>query len=94
MRKKLDKGEASEVLPPTASVVDKTKYSLCQKFVANKRKEKLSQRELATIVGVDEAVISKILHYHIKDFTTDRLLRYLSKIYPDAELKIKIASNF
>ena len=91
IRKKLDQGEASEVLPKTASVVDTTKYEICRKFVIYKREQGVSQRKLAKLIDVHEAVMSKILHYHIKDFTTERLLRYLAKIYPDAKLKVKVA---
>ena len=90
IRKKLNQGEASETLPKSASIVDRAKYDLCQKFVIYKREEGLTQRELASIVGVDEAIMSKILHYHIKDFTTDRLLRYVAQLYPHSKLKVNV----
>lgn len=91
IRKKLDTGLASQMLPQDASIVERTKYNLCRQFVIYKRENELSQKELAELVGIDDALMSKILHYHIKEFTTDRLLRYLSKLHPDIELKFKVA---
>ena len=91
IRKKLHSGSSSQMLPSNASIVDRTKYNLCRQFVLYKRHNKLTQKELAKLVGVDESLMSKILHYHVKEFTTDRLLRYLSNLHPYVELKIKVA---
>lgn len=91
VRKKLDKGEASFVLPPDANPVDKTKYEMCKKFVVYKAKKNLTQKELAERIGIDQALVSKILHYQIAEFTTDRLIRYLSKIFKEVEVRVDVA---
>lgn len=91
IRKKLDSGLASQTLPPDASIIEQTKYNLCRQFVIYKRENELSQKEIAELVDIDAALMSKILHYHIKEFTTDRLLKYLYKLHPDVELKVKVA---
>ena len=91
VRKQLNRGMASELLPPNASPVERTKYKLCEKFVIYKREQGLSQKELAETLEIDEALVSKILHYHIKEFTTDRFIKYLAKLYPAIEVKVDVA---
>lgn len=91
IRKKLESGLSSKMLPPNASVIDKTKYKICSLFVVYKRENNISQAKLAEKIGIDEALMSKILHYHIDEFTTDRLLRFLSEIYPDIDIKLNVA---
>jgi len=91
IRKKLDKGMASKLLSANASPVDRVKYDICEKFVIYKNAKKLTQRELAELLGIDEALMSKIIHYHIDEFTTDRLLKYLSKIFTEVDVKVEVA---
>ena len=90
IRKLMEKAPASQGLPKDASPVDRAKYNLCEKFVTYRKEVGLSQRELAKKLGTDETVLSRLLHYHIEDFTTDRLIKFLSKLYPDIELDVKI----
>lgn len=92
VRKKLESGPASRPLPKDASPVDKVKYHICEQFVIFKNNTKISQKALAKKVGTDEAIISKILHYNIEDFTIDRLVKFLAALYPGAEVKIEVAS--
>lgn len=91
VRNKLDEGPASRPLPKDASIVDKAKFQLCEKFVIYKNLHKITQRAMAEKVGIDEALMSKILHYNFDEFTTDRLLKYLSKLYPDLDFNISVA---
>lgn len=90
-RNKLDEGPASRPLPNDASIVDKAKFQLCEKFVVYKNIHNITQRAMAEKVGIDEALMSKILHYNFDEFTTDRLLKYLSKLYPDLDFNISVA---
>jgi predicted XRE-type DNA-binding protein len=91
MRKKLSKGIASRPLPENASLVEKIKYSICREILIYKMKNELTQRQLAEILGENESLVSKVVHYHIDQFTIDRLLKYLNVIYPDTEFKLKVA---
>ena len=61
---RLSKSIASKPLPKDASSVDRIRYRLCEKFVIYKNSQKISQRELAEKIGINEALMSKILHYH------------------------------
>lgn len=91
VRKELDNKPTSRPLPKNASSVDRAKYRICEKFVVYKNTQKISQKELAQKVGIDEALMSKILHYHFDEFTADRLIKYLNEIYPDVNVKIDVA---
>ncbi len=91
VRDKLNKGIASRPLPKNANVVDRAKFRLCEKFVIYKNTHQITQREMAKKIGINEALVSKILHYHFDEFTSDRLLKYLSALYPDIDLKIEVA---
>lgn len=91
VRKVLDQAPASRPLAKDASPVEKTKHALCAEFVKFKNENKLTQRALAERIGADEALVSKIIHYRFDEFSTDRLIDYLSKLYPQIELKVRVA---
>ncbi|MDB9786744.1 helix-turn-helix domain-containing protein [Bacteriovoracaceae bacterium] len=91
VRGKLDEGIASRPLPKDASIIDQTKFKLCQRFIVYKNIHGLTQRALAKIIGIDESLVSKILHYHFEEFTTDRLINYLSTIHPDLNINVDVA---
>lgn len=91
VRSRLDNSMASRPLPANASAVEKVKYKLCEKFVIYKNKSGLTQTALAKKIGIDKSLMSKILHYHFDEFTTDRLLKYLSKIYPEINFDVSVA---
>ncbi len=91
MREKLSKGPASKPLPKDATPADKMKYQICKEFVVYKNAHKITQKALAEKIGTDEALMSKILHYNIEEFTIDRLVKFLSALYPGAKVKIEVA---
>jgi predicted XRE-type DNA-binding protein len=92
VRERLSKGPASKVLSRDASPIDRAKYAICQELVIYKNKHSLTQRELAEKVGENESLISKVVHYNVEEFTIDRLLKFLSAVVPNAEIKISVAS--
>jgi len=89
-RAALAKRPAARMLPANASSVERLKFSLCEKFVAYLLDNKLTQRELADKIGIDESLMSKIVHYNFDDFTIDRLVKYLSALFPKADLEILV----
>ena len=90
VRAALNKGPASRMLPPNATSVERLKFSLCEQFVRSLLDHKMTQRELATELGIDESLLSKIVHYNFDDFTIDRLVKYLSVLFPKADLEISV----
>jgi predicted XRE-type DNA-binding protein len=64
----------------TSAKSDILKYQLCQEFVKVLKEEKITQVELARKLGVDKAIVNKIIHHKINVFTVDRLMDLFSSI--------------
>ncbi len=90
IRTRLSKGPAAQVLPKNASPGDKAKYSICQSIVAYMNDHKLTQRQLAAKIGVNESLVSKIVYYKVDEFTIDRLLKFLNQLYDHLDIKISV----
>jgi predicted XRE-type DNA-binding protein len=86
--KKLEKSDGTLALGPDASTLEKFRWDLCQKFIKYKKAHSHNQKQLAELLEVDEAKISKILHHRIDEFSTDRLIALYSKLDPDLKLKV------
>ena len=84
----LEKVEGTKLLSKNASNVDKIKFELCKNFIIYKQEKKLSQVELAEKINIDQALMSKILHYRFEEFTIDRLVKYLEALHKDVSVKI------
>jgi predicted XRE-type DNA-binding protein len=88
----LENAPGSRLLPKNASPGDVLKYDLCKRFIVYRREEELSQKDLAESLGIDPAQMSKILHYHIDEFSVDFLLSLLIKIRPKTTIRVDEAS--
>ena len=86
--KKLENVEGTLAPPANPTQLEKFRYSLQQKFVGYILVKKITQREMAEILGIDEGKISKILHNRIDEFSTDRLINLYEKLNPNLELKV------
>jgi predicted XRE-type DNA-binding protein len=86
--KKLEKEKGTLALSPDATALEKFRFGICQKFLKYKLQNNLTQKELAQIVEIDEAKMSKILHHRIKEFSTDRLINLYMKIDPNVEIRV------
>jgi predicted XRE-type DNA-binding protein len=75
----------STVLPPSAHPTDKFKYKLCEMILTYRINSGIKQKELAKILGIDEARASEILHYKVDQFTSDRLQEYVQLLYPNVK---------
>ncbi len=74
----IEKGriKATRLIPPNAPLPDQVKFALCQKMLKFKRVHGYSNKELASLIGVTPAVVTRILHCHIERFKIDSLLSY------------------
>ena len=70
------------------SPTDRVKRGICAEFIKYMRKKDFTQREMAKLLGVTEAIMSKITHYHFDEFTIDRLYGYLNKLDPALTLAL------
>jgi len=84
----LEKAEGSLSLAEDASALERFRFDICQRFVAYKLTNKINQKELAKVLGIDEPKVSKILRYRIEEFSTDRLIDLYSKLNPNLELRV------
>jgi predicted XRE-type DNA-binding protein len=88
IRERLSSVEGSTVLGPDASLTDRIKQNLCSKIVEYHLKNKVTQKELADKLGVDEPEMSRILHYKIDRYSIDRLVGYLEALYPNVNFEV------
>ncbi len=88
----LENAPGARLLPKDASATDKIKFDLCSRFVVFRREKGLSQKDLAGRLGIDPAQMSKVLHFHIDEFSVDFLLGLLLKIRPKTVIRVDEAS--
>ena len=86
--KKLENVEGTLALPENPTPLQKFRFAIQQKFVGYILVKKISQREMAEILEVDEGKVSKILHNRLDEFSTDRLINLYEKLNPNLELKV------
>src|SRR5690606_41764101 len=79
----------STFIPDTAPLPDRFKRDLCSEIVKYTLKNKLKQKELAKMLGIDEARASEVLHYKIHKFSADKLISMVEALYPKVSIKIK-----
>lgn len=86
-----DTVEGSRVIGPDSPLVDRIKQNLCSKIVEYKIRNKLTQKQLAKLLDVDEPEMSRILHYKIQRYTIDRLVGYVELLYPNMKFRLLAA---
>ena len=86
--KKLEKAEGTLMLHPDATILEKLRWDICQRFIAYKISKGLTQKAVAETLNIDEAKISKIMRHRIEEFSTDRLISLYTSLDPDLTLKV------
>jgi len=86
--KKLKNVEGTLAQPENPTPLQKFRHDIQQKFVGYKLDNKISQRDMAEILGIDEGKVSKILRNRLEEFSTDRLINLYEKLNPDVKLKV------
>lgn len=85
---KLKKAEGTLAPPSRPTPLEKFRFDLQQKFVGYILMKKISQREMAEILQIDESKVSKILRNRLEEFSTDRLIKLYEKLDPKVVLKV------
>jgi predicted XRE-type DNA-binding protein len=88
IRKELAHVEGSRIVGEEGTPIEKLKFSICQKFVKYHLETGITQKELSILLGIDEALVSKLLRNRIESFSLDRLLRFLAIIYPHYKIEL------
>src|ERR1700734_2700473 len=83
----------SWALPENATTTEKIKYDICEKVIKYKREKKLTTEKLAQKISLSLAETEDILHYRTDYFTLDRLMSYVSKLFPTNEVKITLVAK-
>ena len=73
---------------PDADILQ-AKAKLVHQIALAIKKRKLTQRQAAKILEIDQPKISALLHGRLSGFSMDRLLRFLAKLDKDIDIVIK-----
>lgn len=88
MRNLLANAEGVSIIPKHGAKVERLKYEICQNLLKAFEESKMSQKEFAIFLSIDEALVSKLLRSKVEVFTIDRLLKYLEVVRPDYQIKL------
>ena len=65
------------------------KSRLAQRIVEILKRNRLTQAQAATLLGIDQPKVSKLLRGKLREFSTDRLFRFLNALDQDVEIVVK-----
>ena len=74
-------------LPQAEERLAKAKLARAIGSTINARR--LTQREAAELLGVDQPKVSQVLSCRLAGFSTERLLRFLTSLGRDVEIRVK-----
>ncbi|CAI2186446.1 10003_t:CDS:1, partial [Funneliformis geosporum] len=80
----------SWALPENPSLLEKTKYELCQKVLTYHLDQKLTTEETAQKMQLSKAETEDILHCRLDYFTLDRLTTHAGYLFAPAQTKITV----
>lgn len=86
--KRLEKMEGTLAPPANPTPLEKFRHDIQQKFVGYILDEKITQRQMAELLEIDEGKVSKILRNRLEEFSTDRLIALYAKLNPKVRLKV------
>lgn len=73
----------------TLSAEDRLKIEIARTITAVATKGQLTQEQIATIIGADQAKVSNIMRGRLKGFSLERLFRYLLQLGYSVDLHVK-----
>jgi predicted XRE-type DNA-binding protein len=83
---KLKKADPTRIVSKDASLLDRTKFQFCQRFIVYMHDNHLTQVEMAARLGVDKARVNDIVKCKIDLFSLDKLTRFAEKLDIDVKL--------
>ena len=88
MREKLKNKEGFKMLASDADELDKLRFRVCQDLLKYAQKNEFTSGEMAEELGIPDSDMSRIFNHNIERFSTDKLLKLYSVVYPDYKLKV------
>lgn len=65
------------------------KSRLAQRIAEILKQKRLTQAQAAALLGIDQPKVSKLLRGKLREFSTDRLFRFLNALDQDVEIIVK-----
>lgn len=87
-RKKLKRVQGFLMLASDADGLARFRFSICQELLKYAHKNALTAVEMAKLLGITKADMSRIFNHRISRFSTDKLVRLYAVIKPDYQLKV------
>jgi len=78
-------------LPDAAEL--QTKARLCDAINRIVERQRLTQAEVATRLGINQPKVSALLHFKLKGFSVERLMHFLVGLGHDVEILVKPKSG-
>jgi predicted XRE-type DNA-binding protein len=78
---------------PNAAELD-TKAQLCAALNRIVKRQRLTQVEVATALGINQPKVSALLHYKLEGFSVERLMHFLVALGQDVEIHVKDKLHF
>ncbi len=88
IRSKLGKAQGFLMLDPKADQLAKFRFEICQGLLKYARDKKLTAIEMAKLLGITKADMSRIFNHRIDRFSTDKLIRLYAKVRPNYRLEV------
>jgi predicted XRE-type DNA-binding protein len=66
-----------------------TKARLCAALNRIVERQRLTQAEVATALGINQPKVSALLHYKLEGFSVERLMHFLVALGQDVEILVK-----
>jgi predicted XRE-type DNA-binding protein len=65
------------------------KSRLAQRIAELIEEQNLTQVQAAVLLGIDQPKVSKLIRGQLREFSTDRLFRFLNALHQDVEIVIR-----
>ncbi len=88
IRKKVSRAQGFLMLDPDADELAKFRFEICQALLRHARENQLTAGQMAKLLAIPKADMSRIFNHRIDRFSTDKLIRLYAKIKPNYRLEV------
>jgi len=88
VRRKLDRAQGFLMLDPDADELARLRFEICQELLKYAQEREISAVQMAKLLGITKADMSRIFNHRIDRFSTDKLIRLYAKMKPDYKLEV------
>ena len=88
VRNQLGKAPGFLMLPPDSDQLAKFRFEICQGLLNYAQAKEMTAVEMAELLGITKADMSRVFNHRIVRFSTDKLIRLYAKIKPNYRLQV------